>query len=128
MYKVECLSETQFKPNRCLYRGDIVLIDFGKQEGSVQGGLRPAIVLQNDTGNFFSTTTIVALLTSQNKKNLPTHVKINCGEGGLSKNSIILMEQVHTVSKSKIIKLIGHVTNPAIYEQMRKALLISFSI
>lgn len=128
MYKVECLSETQFKPNRCLYRGDIVLIDFGKQEGSVQGGLRPAIVLQNDTGNFFSTTTIVALLTSQNKKSLPTHVKINAGEGGLSKNSIILMEQVHTVSKSKIIKLIGHVTNHAIYEQMKKALLISFSI
>lgn len=128
MYKVECLSEAQFKPNRCLYRGDIVLIDFGKQEGSVQGGLRPAIVLQNDTGNFFSTTTIVALLTSQNKKNLPTHVNIKCGEGGLSKNSIILMEQVHTVSKSKIIKLIGHVTNPTIYEQMRKALLISFSI
>ena len=82
-------------------RGEIYVADLNPYQGSEQGGIRPVIILQNDTGNYFSSTTIVASLTSHvgKKENLPTHVFIKSREG-LEHDSIIMCEQIRTIDKS----------------------------
>lgn len=79
-------------------RGDVFLVDCGKVVGSEQGGIRPAVVIQNNIGNRHSQTTIVALVTSKPKKNLPTHVLIH----KLIKPSYVLLEQIRTVSIKRL--------------------------
>jgi len=91
-----------------IYRGNIIMVDFGENQGSVQKGIRPAIVIQNDIGNRFSTTTIVVPITGSVKKKLPTHHKIyreryRC----LKYDSTILAEQVLTISKKQILDVLG---------------------
>lgn len=88
-----------------LKRGDIFYADLGKKEGSEQGGIRPVVIIQNDIGNKYSPTVIVASITSQRKSNLPVHVDLNNEE--LEKNSIILLEQIRTLDKRKIKCKIG---------------------
>ena len=83
--------------------GDICYVDFGKNEGSEQNGIRPAIIIQNDKGNTYSPTTIVASITSQEKKYLPTHVTVKPYQSGLEKISTIMFEQIRTIDKSRII-------------------------
>ena len=79
-------------------KGDIFFADLSPVIGSEQGGVRPVIVIQNDIGNKYSPTVIVAAITSQiNKAKLPTHVEIKAGEHGLNKDSVILLEQLRTV-------------------------------
>ena len=76
-------------------RGDLFYADLSPVVGSEQGGLRPVVVIQNDVGNKFSPTVIVSAITSQiGKAKLPTHVEIAGKEYGLSKDSVILFEQV----------------------------------
>ena len=91
-----------------IIRGNIIMVDFGKQKGSVQSGMRPAVVIQNNVGNAHSTTTIVAPITGKQKKDLPTHLSL------LSKNykclrcdSTLLGEQILTISKTQIIEVLG---------------------
>lgn len=85
-----------------LKRGDIVFVTLGDGLGSEQLGNRPAVVVQNDIGNKYSTTTIVASLTSKiDKAKLPTHVLIP-KEYGLSRDSIVMLEQVRTIDKARI--------------------------
>ena len=107
-----------------ILQGDIFYADMGKGVGSEQGGIRPVIILQNNIGNKFSPTIIVAMITSkQNKANIPTHVKIS--GYGLQKDSVVLLEQIRTIDKSRLIKKIGYMDNIPITEQMRNALRIS---
>ena len=95
-------------PTFPVYRGDVFYYDFGKQEGSLQSGLRPVIVVQNNKGNKYSTTVLVSPITSTAKlKYQPTHVYItpDCVDfihGNLIKDSIILFEQIFTVEKSDL--------------------------
>ncbi len=85
-----------------LKRGDIVFVTLGDGLGSEQLGNRPAVVIQNDTGNKYSTTTIVASLTTKMQKHkLPTHVFIP-KEYGLARDSIVMLEQVRTIDKARI--------------------------
>jgi mRNA interferase MazF len=128
MYKVVCNLEQQKQYSKRFYKGDIVIIDFGQQRGSVQGGVRPAVIIQNNTGNRYGTTILVAPITSKKKKNIPTHVNIKKGEGNLEKDSTILMEQVRVVDKSDIIKLVGHITDNDIYTEIDNAILVSFAV
>lgn len=91
-------------------RFDIVLVDFGKNAiDSEQNGIRPAIIIQNDTGNHFSSTTIVMPLTSQIKNlNQPTHTLIiKNNENGLEEDSMVLGECMRQVSEKRIIKYLG---------------------
>lgn len=93
---------------------DIVLVDFGlNQIGSEQGGIRPAVVIQNNTGNKYSPTTIVLPLTSKIKHiNQPTHVLLQKDiNNGLSTDSIVLAEAVRQISKERIIKYLGRIGN-----------------
>ncbi len=74
-------------------------------KGSEQRGIRPAVVIQNDIGNKFSPTTIVAFVTSKRKKNMPTHVKIQCS--GLPKKSTVMSEQISTISVNRLRNYVG---------------------
>ena len=107
--------------------GDIVLVDFGEQIDSEQCGVRPALVIQNNKGNQVSPTIIVCAITSANKKYLPTHVEVG-EEAGLKKQSIILAEQMRTVSKNRILKKCGSVNSESLVEKIQKALTISLGL
>lgn len=89
-------------------RGDIYLADLDPYVGSEQGGTRPVVVLQNNCGNFYCPTLIVAPLTSKSRKKraLPTHYVVD-GAPGLSEESIVLLEQIKTIDKRRIRKYIG---------------------
>lgn len=89
-------------------RGDIYYVDLGKGVGSEQGGVRPCLIVQNDIGNKYSTTTIVACITTKlSKHDLPTHVKVM--GFGLERPSMIIFEQLRTIDKSRIGKYIGFI-------------------
>lgn len=86
------------------HRGDVVWVDFGDTVGSEQGGIRPAVVIQNEKGNQHSPCLIVAIMTSRDKKPMITHVSVNPSiETGLKKPTITMMEQVRTIDKSRIL-------------------------
>ena len=89
-------------------KGDIYFADLSPVVGSEQGGVRPVLVVQNNVGNKYSPTIIVAAVTSQkNKANLPTHVEIAADGNGLSKNSVVLLEQLRTIDKKRLKERIG---------------------
>ena len=91
-------------------RGDIFYADLSPVIGSEQGGVRPVLVIQNDIGNKYSPTVIVAAITSQiNKAKMPTHIEINGEEYGLTKDSVILMEQIRTIDKKRLKEKTGHI-------------------
>lgn len=91
-----------------IYRGDIVIVDFEPVKGSEQGGIRPALIIQNNLGNKFSTTTIVAPITAKDfTKNYPTNVFISSKNSGLKKDSTVLLNQIKTIDKRRIKKVVG---------------------
>ena len=88
-------------------RGDIFYADLSPVVGSEQGGVRPVLVVQNDIGNKYSPTVIIAAITSQmNKVKLPTHVEVSA-EFGLPKNSVVLLEQIRTIDKKRLREKVG---------------------
>lgn len=94
-------------------RYDIVQADLGTVIGSEQGGVRPVLIVQNDTGNIYSSCTIVMPLSSKLKSlNQPTHTLIRKSvDNGLRTDSVLLGEQMRVISNQRIIKKIGTVTN-----------------
>lgn len=92
-------------------RGDLYLVDLGAPIGSKQGGVRPVVVLQNDTGNFYAPTITVAPLTSKinKKKRLPTHYLLRKAKG-LERPSTVLAEQIDTCDKTSVIRYLGKVS------------------
>ena len=89
-------------------RGDVLLIDFDPIRGSEQGKIRPAVVIQNDVANKYSPVLIVSAITSNLRAPHPTDVEIFAPTGGLSKNSKILLNQIRTVDKVRVIQKLGH--------------------
>ncbi len=90
-------------------KGQIFLADLNPVQGSEQGGVRPVVIIQNNIGNKFSPTVIVAAITGKLKKDIPTHVKLN--SLGLAKESTVLLEQIRTIDKSRLIEKIGKTTD-----------------
>ena len=91
-----------------LRRGDIYYADLRPVIGSEQGGIRPVLIVQNDVGNRYSPTVIAAAITSQqNKARLPTHIEIEARTYGLTKNSVVLLEQVRTLDKRRLRERMG---------------------
>lgn len=106
-------------------RGDIYFASLDPVIGSEEGGIRPAIILQNNTGNRHSPTVIAATITSQRKNPLPVHVPIYPGISGLDKPSTILLEQIRTLDQKRLCGYIGHAdrdTLCAINEALRCSL------
>ena len=94
--------------NLDIKRGYVYYADLSPVVGSEQGGVRPVLIIQNDIGNKYSPTVIVAAITSQiNKAKLPTHIEISANEYGLNKDSVILLEQIRTIDKKRLREKIG---------------------
>ena len=84
-------------------RGELYYADLSPVVGSEQGGIRPVLVVQNDIGNKYSPTVIAAAITSKlNKAKLPTHIELSSKEYGLEKDSVVLLEQIRTIDKSRL--------------------------
>ncbi|MBO3325059.1 type II toxin-antitoxin system PemK/MazF family toxin [Clostridium perfringens] len=100
------LREELFKRN--YLRGDIFYADLPDKKGSEQSGVRPVVIIQNNLGNKYGKTLIVAPITSQDKKELPVHSEIY--NINLERGSTILLEQVTTIDKNKVKEFVGHIT------------------
>ena len=106
-------------------RGELYYADLNPVVGSEQGGVRPILVLQNDIGNKYSPTIIAAATTSKlTKAKLPTHIELTREYSPLPKTSIVLLEQIRTIDKSRIKEKIGELP-PEIMQQIDNALLVS---
>ena len=96
--------------------------------GSEQGGIRPVLVVQNDIGNKYSPTVIAAAITSKlNKAKMPTHIELSSKEYGLEKDSVVLLEQIRTIDKSRLREKIGEL-NDFKMNQVNKAMMISLGV
>ena len=109
-------------------RGDIFYADLSPVVGSEQGGTRPVLIVQNDTGNRHAPTVIAAAITSQTgKARLPTHINIAGGSVGLSKDSVILLEQVRTIDKRRLREHMGRLDDEHML-MVNEAIAISFGL
>jgi len=98
-------------------RGEIYLADLDPVRGHEQAGTRPVLIIQNDIGNQYSSTTIVAAITSWiDKKRLPTHVEVSAEESGLPRDSVILLEQIRTLDKERLIEKMGELLSQRMKE------------
>ena len=109
-------------------RGDIFYADLSPVVGSEQGGTRPVLIVQNDTGNRHSPTVIAAAITSQTgKARLPTHINIAGGSVGLSRDSVILLEQIRTIDKRRLREHMGRLSQEQM-QQVDNAIAVSFGL
>ena len=109
-------------------RGDIFYADLRPVVGSEQGGIRPVLIVQNDIGNKHSPTVICVSITSKmNKAKLPTHVELSALEYGVIKDSVILLEQIRTIDKSRLREKLCHLDNKVL-DKINKALIVSLAL
>ncbi|MGD0780334.1 MAG: type II toxin-antitoxin system PemK/MazF family toxin [Dehalococcoidales bacterium] len=102
--------------NKEIKRGDIYWVDWNPSRGSEQSGLRPALVIQNDVGNKYSSTTIISALTTTLQKPYPFTVKATAKESGLPKDSMINLSQIMTIDKTHLTKKCGELTEAKMAE------------
>ena len=109
-------------------RGDIYYADLSPVIGSEQGGLRPVLIIQNDVGNRYSPTVIAAAITSRmGKTRLPTHIDIHADKVGLTKDSVVLLEQVRTLDKRRLKEKMGHLDDNMM-NAVNAAIAVSFGL
>jgi mRNA interferase MazF len=108
-------------------RGEIYLVSFDPALGAEIQKTRPALILQNDIGNLHSPVTIVAAITSHVRRQGPTSVLVKAPEGGLDVDSIVLLNQIRTVDKRRLVKRLG-VLRGATLKQVDQAIMISLSL
>ena len=109
-------------------RGEIYYADLSPVVGSEQGGIRPVLIVQNDVGNRYSPTVIAAAITSQREKSkLPTHIELESRSCGLSKDSVVLLEQIRTIDKKRLKERMGRIDDNAM-GKIDHALTISFGL
>ena len=111
-----------------VHRGEVFYADLSPVVGSEQGGIRPVLIVQNDIGNRHSPTVIAAAITSRQDKNrLPTHIGIRADRCGLSRDSVVLLEQIRTLDKRRLRERMGRVDS-AVMEQVDAAIAVSFGL
>ncbi len=109
-------------------RGDIFYADLSPVVGSEQGGLRPVLIVQNDVGNKYSPTVIAAAITSRmGKRELPTHIDLYAKNAGLAKDSVVLLEQIRTIDKTRLGEKMGHLDDEMM-GAVNEAISISFGL
>ncbi|MBO4343819.1 MAG: type II toxin-antitoxin system PemK/MazF family toxin [Clostridia bacterium] len=109
-------------------RGDIYYADLSPVIGSEQGGMRPVLVVQNDVGNKYSPTVIVSAITSRTSKSkLPTHIDVYADKYGLAKDSVILLEQIRTIDKTRLKEKMGHLDDN-VMTRVNDAITVSFGL
>ena len=92
-----------------VFKGDVFFADLNPVVGSEVGGVRPVVIIQNDTGNRFAPTVVAAITSRTNKKEMPTHVRVKAETGGLFEDSVIMLEQMRTLDKSRLRQFLGRV-------------------
>ena len=107
-------------------RGEVWLVNFNPGRGSEQAGIRPALVIQNDTGNVYASTTIVAAITSTIKE-FPVTLMIPTGEGGLQRRSLVNLAQLLTIDKGRLRRRLGNL-NGTVMEKVNEAIRISLDV
>ncbi len=109
-------------------RGDIYYADLSPVVGSEQGGVRPVLIVQNDVGNKYSPTVIAAAITSQQfKTRMPTHINVDSAVCGLSKDSVVLLEQIRTLDKRRLKEKMGNLPQTDM-EKIDDALSVSMGL
>ena len=109
-------------------RGDIFYADLSPVVGSEQGGMRPVLIVQNDTGNKHRPTVIAAAITSQiGKARLPTHIELSARNYGLTKDSVILLEQIRTIDKRRLKERMGRIDD-SLMDKVDSAIAVSFGL
>ena len=109
-------------------RGDIYYADLSPVVGSEQGGMRPVLIVQNDIGNRYSPTVIAAAITSQTgKARLPTHITLGGRSCGLTKDSVILLEQIRTIDKQRLRERMGKLDEDMM-SRVDNAIAVSFGL
>ena len=109
-------------------RGDIYYADLSPVVGSEQGGVRPVLIVQNDTGNRHSPTVIAAAITSQlGKAKLPTHIALYAPRFGLPRDSVVLLEQIRTLDKRRLRERMGRVDGK-LMARIDEAIAVSFGL
>jgi mRNA interferase MazF len=109
-------------------RGEVYFADLSPVVGSEQGGQRPVLIVQNDVGNKYSPTVIVAAITAKiSKANLPTHIEIKKESVGLAKDSVILLEQIRTIDKQRLSQKLGQLDEETM-ARVDKALMVSLGL
>ncbi len=109
-------------------RGEVFYADLSPVVGSEQGGVRPVLIVQNDVGNRFSPTVIAAAITSkQDKTHLPTHIGLKAGTGGLTRDSVVLLEQIRTLDKRRLRERAGRLPDEELH-RVDQALNVSFGL
>ena len=109
-------------------RGDIYYADLSPVVGSEQGGMRPVLIVQNDTGNKHSPTVIAAAITSRtDKAKLPTHIELSAQSVGLTRDSVILLEQIRTIDKSRLRERMGKLDEQTM-TKVDSAIAVSFGL
>ena len=109
-------------------RGDIYYADLSPVVGSEQGGMRPVLIVHNDVGNKYSPTVIAAAITSKTSKSkLPTHIEVFADRYGLAKDSVILLEQIRTIDKTRLKEKMGHLDD-AVMDRVNDAITVSFGL
>ena len=109
-------------------RGDIYYADLSPVVGSEQGGVRPVLIVQNDTGNRYSPTVIAAAITSQTgKARLPTHIELAAQNYGLPRDSVVLLEQIRTLDKRRLREKMGRV-DKELMDRVDAAIAVSFGL
>lgn len=111
-----------------IFRNDIYMADLGNKAGSVQSGTRPVYIIQNNVGNKYSPTTIVAPVTSKlGKTKLPTHVEIS-QKMGLEYDSLVLCEQILTINQKSLYNKVCHIDNKFVIDKIDTALKTSLGL
>lgn len=109
-------------------RGELYFADLSPVIGSEQGGIRPVLIVQNDIGNKYSPTVIAAAITSRlDKAKMPTHIELSQLEYGLERDSVVLLEQIRTIDKSRLREKIGEISEEKM-NQVNRAMMISLGV
>ena len=111
-----------------VHRGEVFYADLSPVVGSEQGGMRPVLIVQNDVGNKHSPTVIAAAITSRHDKaKLPTHIELTGRNVGLTKDSVVLLEQIRTIDKRRLRERMGRVDGE-LMERIDAAIAVSFGL
>jgi mRNA interferase MazF len=122
------LAPAAIQADQAVKRGDIYYADLSPVVGSEQGGIRPVLIVQNNVGNRHSPTVIAAAITSQiGKARLPTHIELSARTYGLSRDSVVLLEQVRTIDKKRLKERMGRL-DESLMVRVDTALSVSFGL
>lgn len=128
LYQTDEVEISKVKVGNMIKRGDIFYADLRPVVGSEQGGIRPVLIIQNDVGNKHSPTVICAAITSQmHKAKLPTHIELSAGKYDLVKDSVILLEQLHTIDKKRLKDKVCHLEQD-VMQKVERGLCISLQL